>query len=485
MSGCIPDDILEIDMSAEKLHEECGVFGISQSGDNSGDSLSAVHMTYTALFALQHRGQQSAGIAVCDEGGTLRMHKDGGLVSDVFTGESLNTLPGRQAVGHVRYSAAGNDGAVNAQPIVVRHASGSLALCCNSSLVNAHELRRECEEKGGIFQTTTDAEVISYILVRERMQAKSSEDAMLRTMQYLSGAYSIVVLNEKKLIAARDPSGFRPLCMGRVNGSIAFASESCAFDVLGGELIRDLEPGEVVCVEHGSTDYRSFNCGIKAKSALCVFEYLYFARPDSVVDGNSVYLARMEAGRCLARRNTAEADIVIGVPDSGLASAMGFAQELNMMNCLGLVKNRYIGRTFIQPGQGQREKAVKIKLNALSGTVKGKRIILVDDSIVRGTTCARMVQQLRDAGALEVHMKSSAPPFRYPCYYGTDIPSPESLVAHNRTVEQMREVIGVDSLDFLTVDELPQIIPNLKRDHCDSCFTGNYSIPPPINASQP
>lgn len=464
----------QFDLSEDKLSEECGVFGISLTSDGPQ---SAAHMAYTALFALQHRGQQSAGIASWDED-VMHLHKDNGLAADVFTDESLGLLTGKQAVGHVRYSTAGYDGIVNAQPLVVRHATGSMALCCNSSLLNSRQLRRECENNGGIFQTTTNAEVISYILVRERMRTDSTEGAMLSAMQYFKGAYSIVILNDKKLIAARDPNGFRPLCMGRVDGCIAFASESCAFDVLGGELIRDLEPGEVISVEHGSAEYRSFNCGIEAKSALCVFEYIYFSRPDSVVDGTSVYQARMEAGKCLARRNTAEADIVIGVPDSGLAAAMGFAQEKKMMNCLGLVKNRYIGRTFIQPSQGQREKSVKIKLNALSGTVKGKRIILVDDSIVRGTTCARMVRQLRDAGATEVHMKSSAPPFRYPCYYGTDIPSPESLIAHNRTIEQMRDIIGVDSLDFLRVEELSQIIPGCKRGLCDACFTGNYAVQP-------
>lgn len=460
---------------SDKPHEECGVFGISYNGSDD----SAQHMTYTALFALQHRGQQSAGIASCDDSGAMYLHKDNGLVSDVFTDESLAHLTGHSAIGHVRYSGAGYDGVVNAQPLVVRHASGSLALCCNSSLVNSRQLRRECEHRGGIFQTTTNAEVISYILVRERMRTNTTEDAMIGAMQYLVGAYSIIVLNDKKLIAARDPNGIRPLCMGRIGDSIMFASESCAFDALGGELIRDVAPGEVISVEHGSAEYRSFHCGIKARSAMCVFEYIYFARPDSVVDGTSVYLARMEAGRCLARRNTAEADIVIGVPDSGLAAAMGYAQELNMPNCLGLVKNRYIGRTFIQPSQGQREKSVQIKLNALSSTVNGKRIILIDDSIVRGTTCARMVKQLRDAGATEVHLKSSAPPFRYPCYYGTDIPSPEHLIANNRTIEEMRQIIGVDSLDFLLPEELPLIVPGLMRGHCDACFTGDYAVPVP------
>lgn len=461
--------------SGDKLQEECGVFGISRQDGREN----AAYDVYTALFALQHRGQQSAGIATCCKG-NLMLHKDAGLVPEVFNEKQLAALKGAAAIGHVRYSSK-QGSSVDAQPIMVKHASGSVALAYNGKLVNSKQLRAETEQRGGIFQTTNDSEVISYLLVRERLRTNTTEDALINAMQYMVGAYSIVLLNDRKLIAARDPNGFRPLCMGEVDGSIMFASESCAFSALGGKLIRDVQPGEIIVAEHGKSGYQSFHCGIKARASLCVFEFIYFARPDSIIDGVSVNHIRMEAGRCLARRNTAQADVVIGVPDSGLAAAMGFAQEAGLPFSTGLVKNRYIGRTFIQPTQNQREESVRIKLNALSSTIKGKRVIMVDDSIVRGTTCAHIVSMLREAGATEVHMKSSAPPFLHPCYFGTDIPDRSKLIAHNRTIEEIRQIIGVDSLDFLPTEELSEIAKGLNLGHCDACFTGDYAVPVPKN----
>lgn len=463
---------------SDKLKEECGVFGILPSPD---DGIDACMDVYRALFALQHRGQESCGIAVMRDGGAISVHKDMGLVPEVFTMKRLEELgAGRIALGHVRYSGSG--GSASAQPIYVSHYCGSMALCYNGHLVNSRQLRAETELRGGIFQSSSDSEVISYIIVREHIRTSTIEDAVINAMQYMIGAYSIVLMAEDKLIAVRDPNGYRPLCIGRKGGSYIFASESCAINAVGGELIRDVEPGEVVIAENGGL--RSVHCGIKAKSCLCVFELIYFARPDSIIDGVSVDEVRMEAGRCLARKNTAEADVVIGAPDSGLSAARGFAQESGIPYDVGLVKNRYIARTFIQPGQENREKAVKIKLNALAATVKGKRVILVDDSIVRGTTCTHMVSILREAGAKEVHLKSSAPPFLYPCYFGTDIPDSESLIANNRSVEDVCKLIGADSLQYLSVEDLDKITKGLLKGYCDSCFSGKYTLPSPDSFSK-
>lgn len=456
-----------------KLHEECGVFGIAAAPD---ENLNAAEETYSALYALQHRGQESCGIAVSN-GEKIVFHKDSGLVPEVFNTDNMKDLRGNLAIGHVRYSTTGFAHRVNAQPIVLSHIYGNLAVAHNGNLVNAAQLRRDIENRGGIFHTSNDSEVVAYMIVRERMNADSLEDAIKNTMHYLKGAYSLVVMSQHKLIAVRDPNGFRPLCMGRIGKTIVFASESCAFDAIGAEFIRDVEPGELIVVEDGRV--RSIPSGIKAREALCVFEYIYFARPDSVIDGVSVDQSRMAAGRCLARQNKNEADIVIGVPDSGLSAAMGFAQESGIPYGVGLIKNRYIGRTFIQPSQGQRQRSVRIKLNALAATVTGKRVIMVDDSIVRGTTCARIVNLLREAGATEVHMRVSSPPFLHPCFFGTDVPDRSMLMAHNRSVEEIREIIGVDSLDYLRVEDLPETVEGLKVGFCNACFTGDYAIEVP------
>ena len=458
----------------DKVHEECGVFGIAAP---EGKEISAAHDAYTALFALQHRGLEAAGIAV-NKNGVIHCHKDVGLVSAVFNQEILDNMPGSMAIGHVRYSTTGDTRRENAQPISITHVKGNLAVAHNGNLVNAGELRREIELDGGIFRSSNDTEVLVYTIVKERLKCGSIEEAVMNTMHRIEGAYSLVVMSPRKLIAARDPHGFRPLCIGLLdNDCYIFASETCALDALGAKFIRDVEPGEVCVVENG--ELRSMHCGIECKSSACVFEYIYFARPDSIIDGASVELARQEAGKYLSIEHPVGADVVIGVPDSGIPAAIGYAKFSGIPYGVGLIKNRYIARTFIQPGQDKRERSVRLKLNALRTAIEGKRVIMVDDSIVRGTTCGRLVKLLRDAGAAEVHMRISAPPFRHPCFFGTDIPERNQLLAHNRTVEEMREIIGVDSLGFLSLEACRKIAVGCKLGFCDACFSGEYPIPVP------
>jgi len=455
------------------IHEECGVFGIFNK--NQADLASDC---YYALFALQHRGQESAGITV-NEKGRLRTHKDAGLVQDVFTPDVMSYLgKGNMAVGHVRYGTAGINPVQNAQPIVVNHCKGLMSLAHNGSLTNAGELREELEMNGSIFHMTSDSEIIAHVIIRERLKSGSIEAAVCKAMDRLDGAYSFVVMSSTKLIAARDPHGFHPLCIGtRGDGSVIFASETCALDAVGATFLRDVEPGEVVIVDKKGMRSDDTHVG-KCKKSLCVFEYIYFARPDSVVDGSSVHMARQRAGSFLALEHPVNADVVIGVPDSGLDAAIGYARTSGIPYGIGFIKNKYIGRTFIQPTQSDRENKVRIKLNPVSATVRGKRVVLVDDSIVRGTTCARIVQLLRDAGATEVHMRSSAPPFLYPCYYGTDVDSQEHLVAWNRTVEEVRQIIGVDSLGYLSCENAHKLAENTAG-FCTACFDGNYPCTPP------
>lgn len=456
----------------DKINEECGIFGIY-----SKDGIDVAGETYLALYALQHRGQESCGIAVNDDG-VINYHKDTGLVPEVFDKNTLESLgKGQMAIGHVRYATTGNTNAVNAQPIVSRYIKGNLALAHNGNLVNAYELRERFMKNGGIFQTTNDSEIIMYTIAQERNGAGSIEEAINRSMKILKGAYSIVVMSPKKLIAARDPHGFRPLCMGQLGDTYVFASESCALDTLGAKFIKDVEPGEIVVVDDKGVRYIRDNC--QKKSNMCVFEFVYFARPDSVIEGNSVHFARQEAGRFLAREHKVEADLVCGVPDSGLDAAMGYSAESGIPYGLAFIKNRYIGRTFIQPTQNARERAVKIKLNALSSSVKGKRIVLIDDSIVRGTTVAQIIKLLRDAGAKEVHIRISSPPFLYPCYFGTDIDSRDKLIANHYTKDEICRQIGADSLGYLSIEALSKIAPNKNCDYCVGCFTGKYPVEVP------
>ena len=453
-----------------QLHEECGVFGVL-----APERCDVASTAYYALFALQHRGQESCGIVVNDDG-LFASHKDTGLVNDVFTPDKMAKLGlGDMAVGHVRYGTTGSSSRANAQPIVVNHVKGPMALCHNGNLINSYDLREELELGGSIFHTTSDTEVISYIITKERLSAPSIEEALCRAMNKIKGAYSLVVMSPSKLIAARDPNGFRPLCYGmRPDGGFILASESCALDAVGATLIRDVDPGEIVVFERGRVRSIREHCG-KARPALCVFEYIYFARPDSVIDGASVHEARVRAGACLAKTHPVDADIVIGVPDSGLDAAIGYSQESGIPYGMGFIKNRYIGRTFISPGQKSREDKVRIKLNPIASVVRGKRVVLIDDSIVRGTTSKRIVNLLRDAGATEVHFRVTAPPFLNPCYYGTDIDSRDALIACHHSTEEIAEIIGVDSLGYLDMADVPCLAEgNTCGGYCDACFSGQY-----------
>lgn len=456
------------------LHEECGVFGIFENKTNY-----VAQSAYLALFALQHRGQESCGIAVNDDG-VFSHHRGDGLVPDVFTQERLKSLGmGNMAIGHVRYSTTGGKNPNNVQPLVIRHIKGNLALAHNGNLVNADELRRHFELGGAIFHGTSDTEAIAYSIVLERLTSKSTEEAVSKVMNHLKGAYSCAVMTATKLIAFRDPMGFRPLCLGKTkDGAYVTASESCALDSIGADFIRDIEPGEIVTISMNGVQSDKTHCG--GKTAMCVFEYIYFARPDSVIEGASVQKARIRAGEFLAKESPVEADIVIGVPDSGLDAALGYSQYSKIPYGVGFVKNRYIGRSFIQPSQNQREDAVKIKLNVIRETIAGKRVIMIDDSIVRGTTCARIVKLLREAGAREVHMRVSSPPFKSPCYFGTDVDSKENLIACKYdSAEEIAKVIGVDSLAYLSVEATHKLAENANISFCDGCFTGSYPVAVP------
>lgn len=456
------------------IHEECGVFGIiSPQPEN------VANIAYYGLYALQHRGQESAGIVVNDDG-LFYSHKDIGLVSEVFSKEKLATFPmGTMAVGHVRYGTTGGTTRNNCQPIEVNHQKGKLALAHNGNLSNAFELRDELELSGAIFHTTSDTETIAYIVTKERLNAPSIEIAVSRAMQKLEGAFSLVLMSATKLIAVRDPHGFRPLCYGKTDeGGYVVASESCALSAVGAEFIRDLQPGEMLVFNNEGIKSFTDYCDTKEKKT-CIFEHIYFARPDSIIDGVSVQSARITAGKILAQKFPVNADVVIGVPDSGLDAALGYSQESGIPYGIGLIKNKYIGRTFISPGQSDRFDKVRIKLSPVNTAVKGKRVILIDDSIVRGTTSGRIVKLLRDAGATEIHMRVSAPPFLHPCYYGTDIDSEEHLIACHHTVEAIAKMIGVDSLGYLPKESLSQLIGG--KNFCSACFDGQYPTEIPKN----
>ena len=467
---------LEKNTLSHSLHEECGVFGMYDLDGN--DVASTI---YYGLFALQHRVQESCGIAVsdtCGPKGKVTVHKDMGLVNEVFTQDILDSMKGDIGVGHVRYSTAGASTRENAQPLVLNYVKGTLGLAHNGNLINANDLRKELEYTGAIFQTTIDSEVIAYHIARERLNSKTVEEAVKLAAKKIKGAYALVVMSPRKLIGARDPFGFKPLCIGKRDNAYILASETCALDTLGAEYVRDVLPGEVVTItpEKGIVSDTSL-CLPKGQEARCIFEYIYFARPDSQIDGVGVYHSRIMAGRFLAIDSPVEADLVVGVPESGNAAALGYALESGIPYGKAFVKNGYVGRTFIKPKQSNRESSVKIKLNVLREAVEGKRIIMIDDSIVRGTTSDRIVRMLREAGATEVHVRISSPPFLWPCYFGTDIPEREQLIAYNRTIDQIREVIGADSLGYLEIPRLEEIADGLSI--CKGCFTGKYPIEPP------
>lgn len=458
-----------------KLHEECGVFGIFDPKGNPANT------TYYGLVALQHRGQEGCGIAV-NRDREIYHYKDVGLVNDVFNEEILGKLSGRMAIGHVRYSTAGGSARENVQPLVLRYIKGTLAISHNGNITNVDEIRKELEHSGAIFQTTADTEIIAYLIARERITAGSIESAVKNAMKKLKGAYSLLVMSPNKLIAARDKWGFRPLQMGKRDDAVVFASETCAFDAIDAEFVRDIAPGEIVTIEaarDGGDGYfmtEDTELCDSVPSSMCIFEHIYFARPDSTIQNEVVHECRKRAGAFLAMQAPVDADIVIGVPDSGLSAAQGYSEYSGIPIDTGFIKNKYIARTFIKPTQGAREVAVKMKLNVLKSAVQGKRVIMVDDSIVRGTTSGRIVKLLRDAGAKKVHVRISAPAFKWPCFFGTDIPDRDLLIANNHTTEETRKIINADSLEYLSLENLHNIAPNSSCGFCDACFTGNYPV---------
>jgi amidophosphoribosyltransferase len=456
---------------AAKLHEECGIFAVSEGKT----PLDVVTSCYYGLFALQHRGQEGCGIAV-NHSKNISLYRDLGLVSQVFTKDVLEKIPGgSMAVAHARYGTTGDNNRMNVQPLVINHKKGKMALAHNGNLINDFELRDELESKGSIFHTTSDSEVIAYIITKYRLQTSTIEQAVVKAMDEIKGAYSICVMTDEKLLVARDPRGFRPLVIGTLGDRFIFASETCALDTVGATFLRDVEPGEVVSCVDGELVSDRTHCKKEPKS-LCVFELLYFARPDSIIDSIPVLNARLRAGSFLALEHPVQADVVIGVPDSGITAAIGYSRQSGIPYGVGLIKNKYIGRTFIQPQQGQRDTGVKIKLNAIKSTVEGKRVVLIDDSIVRGTTSKRIVQLLRDAGAKEIHLRSSAPKFLYPCYFGTDIDSSENLMAYKYTDDEMKSLLGVDSLGFLSTENVTKLSDTGIEGFCTACFSGNYPI---------
>lgn len=459
----------------QTLHEECGIFGISAPRffEAAGD-------VYFGLQALQHRGQESCGIAV-NEDGVFRLFTESGEVREAITESTLTFLgAGNMAIGHVRYGSDDDRGRKSAQPLVVDHFKGRMALANNGALVNYRQLRGEYEQQGSIFHTNSDCEVISCAITRERLHAPSLEEAVNRAMFKLEGSYSLIIMTPKKLIAVRDPMGFKPLCLGkREDDTYVVASESCALDAVGATLVRDVAPGEILVIEKGNMHSLTTHMN-KAPGKLCVFEYVYFARPDSVVDGVSVHEARLKAGEILAQEHPVEADLVVGVPDSGIDAAIGFARQAKLPYGLGFIKNKYIGRTFIAPQQKTRETGVRIKLNPIPSQVSGKRLVLIDDSIVRGTTSRKIVALLREAGAKEVHMRITSPPFVNPCYYGTDIKSRDVLIACKYSLAQTAKEIGVDSLGYLSLEGVRRIAGKNHNSVCTACFDGLYPTAAPL-----
>ncbi len=456
------------------LHEECGVFGIYDR-----DGYDVARMTYAGLFAMQHRGQEACGIAV-NRDREIHLYKNRGHVTEVFHDAELDQLQGQFAIGHVRYPAGKVTGVLNAQPLVTWYVKGQLAMAHNGAISNAAELKKELQASGAVFQTKTDTELMMHLMARERLKTGRAETALVEMMKKVEGSYSLVLMSPQKLMACRDPRGMRPLCIGKLGeNTYVVASESCALDSIRAEFIRDVEPGEVIVIDKNGL--RSIRDNCSGNHQICIFEYVYFARSDSIIDGQSVHEARKNLGKILAEAKPVEADLVFGVPDSGIDAAIGYAEASGIPYGKGMVINRYIGRTFIQPTQAERKQKVNMKLNVLKDTVKGKRVIMVDDSIVRGTTCANLVEMLREAGATEVHMRISSPPFVCPCYFGTDVPEKKELMACNYTVEEMCKKIGADSLAFFPVERLKETIPNATCGYCDGCFTGKYPYKEPEN----
>ncbi len=456
----------DVFINGDKLREECGIIGIYDKGNMEIESL-----TYYGLIALQHRGQQSAGIAV-NRDGIITCYKEMGLVSEVFDDKILNLLKGDVSVGHVRYSASGENFAANAQPLLVKYKNGNIAVAHNGNLVNADSVREQLEDQGMIFATTTDSEVIAGLIARNYKVA--IEDAILNMMDLIKGSYALVIMTNDKLIGVRDSYGLRPLIIGRIGNGYVLASETCALDTIGATFIRDVEPGEIVII--GEDGIKSIHCGTVAKESKCIFEYIYFARPDSIMDGISVNQARENAGMILAKEQPAEADVVICVPDSGTPAAIGYSKQSGIPYAVGLIKNRYIGRTFIQPSQVSREIGVALKLNPLQANIKGKRVVMVDDSIVRGTTSKKIVQALKDAGAKEVHVRVSSPIVTHSCHFGIYTPNRKELVGASRLAEAVKKKIGADSLGYLSIEGLLESVGSSGEGFCTACFCGRYPM---------
>lgn len=454
----------------DKLHEECGVFGIF-----TPDNKDAKHSLYYGLCALQHRGQESAGMALCDTDGpmgNIYHHKGMGLVSEVFHKETLDTLTGNIGIGHVRYSTTGQSCIENAQPLILNYLKGTLALVHNGNIKNAAELRDSLQKEGAIFRGTTDSEVIAYLIAKERTKCGTIEEAVTKVAGFLKGGYALIVMSPRKIIGIRDPLGLKPLCLGRRGNEYILSSESCALNAIDAEFVRDIEPGEIISItKDGISSDRSL---CQCKHAHCIFEYIYFARLDSCMDGISVYNSRIKAGRLLAQSYPVDADLVVGVPDSGLTAAAGYSQESGIPFGLAFYKNSYVGRTFIKPTQKERESAVHMKLSVLPEVVRGKRLVLIDDSIVRGTTIAGLITLLKKAGAVSVHVRISSPPFLYPCYYGTDVPSNKELIAADNSPEEIARRIGADSLGYMKLEDLSAMSDNLPL--CRACFDNQYPI---------
>lgn len=462
-----------IDIDLDKFKEECGIFSIYAT-----DKTDVASVTYYGLCALQHRGQESTGIAVTD-GKNINCYKDIGLVSDVFNEEILDSLKGFSAIGHVRYSTTGSSDIINAQPLICKYKLGNIAIAHNGNLINANIIREILEEGGCTFQTSSDSEVILRLIARAAK--KGIQQAVVDAIQLIKGSFAIVILTQNKLIGVRDHNGIRPLCIGKLNNNYIMCSESCALDAIGAEFIRDVQPGEIAVIDKEGV--RTINFAEKTNIQTCAFEYIYFARPDSVIDGISVHETRLKAGQRLYEECPVEADIVIGVPDSGIAAAMGFAKKSGISYGLGFVKNKYVGRTFICPSQELREKITCLKLNVLKGTVFGKRVVVIDDSIVRGTTSRRLVQQIRKAGAKEVHVRISSPIVKYPCYFGIDTPCRQELIGSNLDLGLIRDEIGADTLGYLSIEGLLSILGK-KNSFCLGCFNGVYPVSAPIENSK-
>lgn len=454
----------------DKLHEECGVFGIF-----TPDNKDAKHSLYYGLCALQHRGQESAGMALCDTDGpmgNIYHHKGMGLVSEVFHKETLDTLTGNIGIGHVRYSTTGQSCIENAQPLILNYLKGTLALVHNGNIKNAAELRDSLQKEGAIFRGTTDSEVIAYLIAKERTKCGTIEEAVTKVAGFLKGGYALIVMSPRKIIGIRDPLGLKPLCLGRRGKEYILSSESCALNAIDAEFVRDIEPGEIVSITRDGISSDRSLC--QCKHAHCIFEYIYFARLDSCMDGISVYNSRIKAGRLLAQSYPVDADLIVGVPDSGLTAAVGYSQESGIPFGLAFYKNSYVGRTFIKPTQKERESAVHMKLSVLPEVVRGKRLVLIDDSIVRGTTIAGLITLLKKAGAVSVHVRISSPPFLYPCYYGTDVPSNKELIAADNSPEEIARRIGADSLGYMKLEDLSAMSDNLPL--CRACFDNQYPI---------